>query len=403
MTPTIAEHSLEDDLRVLRAYDEQIHVKQRQRDVRFVLLMALTGLLALAALWTEDMLLRLVLMVAGVCSLVFAVEAQWGQRHFVFPEEELKRVAASGLPEVSEMLSRFDADAGGRNSTMPREERAAIHAALKTYFETIPTTSGVFEGKAGEYWDKMVQHWGGYSPDVAIAIIEAFVRLNDARILSKLLLLDHEEAPTSNMKRVREAARDAIPLLSARADFGSKQDIPAQIDEYHKLVGMDQNSLVFRAERPLWLRHALTFLLPTLSKQDTAVLDKSHRERLRWLLRQFSGTSVSAIGRSDAEFKQAVLLCLGNIEDVDAIPAISTLAHMDAPMSYEQETRALARKQLARLQKIQSKLAVGETLLRASSAPATGQDQLLRPAALTEETQADLLLRPHAEGGKDNS
>ena len=135
--------------------------------------------------------------------------------------------------------------------------------------------------------------------------------------------------------------------------------------------------------------YSLTQLLPTLTKDDAELLDRKHRELLYALCK------IDKYKRNYSELKQAIVLALGNIEDTDAIPTIVVLAYMEAPTDHEQDTRSLARKQLALLTKIKEKQKVGSMLLRASDAPATAQEQLLRPAHATTETQPETLLRAH--------
>ena len=135
--------------------------------------------------------------------------------------------------------------------------------------------------------------------------------------------------------------------------------------------------------------YSLTQLLPTLTKADTELLDKKHRELLYALCKS------NQYKRNYSELKQAIVLALGNMEDTDALSTIFHLAHSDAPTDHEQDTRTMAKKQLAILTKIKEKQKVGSMLLRASDAPATAQEQLLRPAHATQETQPETLLRPH--------
>lgn len=388
MTNAVATTSFEEDLRAVQEYIEHRHAQDRAK-IGVVALMMVSAILFVSSLVNMGVTLNLTLLGVSVVCFVGAVIVGDKSGRVHLPKTTLQRVAMSGDVRAAEALFVIFALA-------PAKDKADCEAALAAYFRALPTLE-IYAGSHSiqHSLDNILGSQREWHPDLAVAAIEACVRLNFTAILPRLLWIGECAAPTQPMRHVRDAAQEAIPALTAHADFGALNDIPAQIDELYRQMLLNQNPSLIFSERQLWLRHALTNLLPQLSKHNAAILDKKHRDRLHWFVRQFYGYSVGASGRSDAEFKQAILLCLGNIEDIEAIPAIKAVAHMEAPTDYEQETRALARKQLARLEEIRDRLAVGGTLLRASEAPATGQDQLLRPAAPTQEEHAELLLRPH--------
>jgi hypothetical protein len=398
MTTTPATISLEDDLRALLDYDHQMRANERGQAFGCVTALGMLAVSQMLASWLEAPALGWIGAVGLIGGVAVAQVYYSRKRRLALPYDVLARVAASGDVRASDALVRFHYSALDENPVMETQDADRIIAVVCTYFSALQTMDGVLDSDAGKHWIRVVQQWGSGRTEVALAIIEACVRLNYADILPKLLVLSDREAPTGTMKQIRQAARDAIPLLSAHADFGSKVDIPAKLDElFRLLVVVNQNNSINLGERHLWLMHALTVQLPLLSKGDV-VLEKKHRHRLHQFLRSGAAAVNNVMGRGEWEFRQAIVLCLSNLEDVEAIPAISAIARMEAPTDYQQETRALARKHLAKLEKIRDKLAVGGTLLRASEAPAAGQDELLRPAAPTEETQAELLLRPsHSE------
>ncbi len=285
--------------------------------------------------------------------------------------------------------------------------REPVLTTLAAKIRNEPSSSRLIDGLtlrekllnlSSEALEKATYRSSNQYTDFALAIVETLMRWNMVEALPTLLVNSNMSAPTGNAKRVRDAIREAIIHLSAQVDFGQKSNLPGMIAELQRLTHL-QTSGTGDSSRWLWLKHALTYLLPTLTKADAELLPKKSRLRLYGWLRATNDYSQLVMGRSGSEFKQAILLALGNMEDTDALSAIADVAYMEAPTDHEQQTRALARKQRDLLTKIKEKQAVGSMLLRASDAPATPQDQLLRPAHPTVETvEAEQLLRPQNGG-----
>ena len=312
----------------------------------------------------------------------------------IFPQNALDRIAASSEPQALGFLFElYDTNDERMHKTAAEALTQAIEKAqLPQIMINSLTFRENLQNLVTEQLTKSRYH-SNHDAALLIAALETAVKWNITEIVPKLLVVSDHSAPTTNLKRVREAAREAVALLSAHANFGTKAEIPAMIDEFHRL-GQMQTYSTEEGLRRVWLRHSLTYLLPTLTKADAALLTKKYRVRLRGWLRTAGEYSQIGAGRNGSEFKQATLLALGNIEDTEAIGVISDVAHMEAPTDHEQQTRALARTQLAKLATIKEKQAVGSLLLRASDAPATAQEQLLRPASPTTETsEPEQLLR----------
>jgi len=380
---------LEDDVLLLKRFDKEADSREHQT-LGLITLIGLAIGFFCAALWLPPPIVKAICSMAGAINLLYfsILRAGRNAKKILPPFEVLERVAASGDHEAAEVLLPL-------YERYQYQEGEKYDAILIQYLSALDTLDIKIDYKPlTEILAGILHRVQSSSPELSITIIETFVRCHATEVLTKLLMLSERSAPTSTLQRVRTSAREAIILLSEEADFGAVHEIPAKVKELYRLHFFSDNGSVIHTERHIWLVQALTHLLPRLTKVDAGLFDKKHRTYLHTFATGGSA-NYNSVGRSASELKQAIVLALGNMEDTDALSTIFHLAHSDAPTDHEQDTRTMAKKQLAILTKIKEKQKVGSMLLRASDAPATAQEQLLRPAHATQETQPETLLRPH--------
>lgn len=387
LTPS---YKLEDDLAILKSFHQEADFQANSTLSSLLSLLLAIGL-GFAAAFTTLVLpspsIAAICTVTSITSFVyFCVLQIKSSKKLLPPMEILMRVASSRNSQSAEVIFPLYERYQYQNSEK-------YDAMLLQYLPAFDTLDIKIDNKPlVEILTAILYRVQFSSPELALTIIETFVRCNATEVFTKLLMLGEGFSSTSPHQRVKSAAREASLLLSAKTNFGAKEDIPAKVKELYRLHFFDNGSSISN-ERHIWLAHALTQLLPQLTKADANLFDKKHRNQL-YTLAGKGYTNIST-GRSESELRQAIVLMLGNIEDTDALPVLSELARMDAPTDHERDTRTLARKHLAILTQIKEKQKVGSMLLRASDAPAIAQDQLLRPAHATEEAQPETLLRPH--------
>jgi len=378
---------LEDDIRTLDEYVlavEQAAAKSAGTGLTvFFFAAGLAGLIA-HAFW--EILLGMTIMLSAIGGAIVVQRRKAADIPLHFPEAALARLAASHDEQAIAALFRLH-----EFSLLKMQEpiaKALIAYLQKTTTPEVKIEEILLQDRLLALTTECMSSMYGGSQSHAglmVTVIETIARLDVTAALPNLIRIASVTTTVAGGQSVREAASEAVVLLSAHADFGTKADIPAKIKEFYK----DNYDVNFSPDTDSWLMYSLTQLLPTLTKADTELLDKKHRELLYALCKS------NQYKRNYSELKQAIVLALGNMEDTDALPTIFHLAHSDAPTDHEQDTRTMAKKQLAILTKIKEKQKVGSMLLRASDAPATAQDELLRPAHATQETQPETLLRPH--------
>lgn len=133
------------------------------------------------------------------------------------------------------------------------------------------------------------------------------------------------------------------------------------------------------------MARTLIRLLPQLNKETHINLTQRQRNALYRIVRASNATK-------ETRLIHATLDALLQMQDTGAIPAIRSRATAKGATPQEISLREHAQTVLIPLEELQSRLDVGNELLRASS-PISSED-LLRPAYKTEVESQEVLLRP---------
>lgn len=233
--------------------------------------------------------------------------------------------------------------------------------------------------------------------DLRLAIIAALARIGDRRDLGALYSVASAEAATRGEQAVRTAAQKCLYDLQARLDFGKAESIPdclrricapvnAQTTGHHTATYfVDADSL-----------YALISLLPQLTAPNYRQIlsQQADRDRLYSLL---TPAVIGSYGFDRVRLYREIVRTLERVGDTKAMSALRQVAVMEAPTDSARQLRAAAREALQVLRRQFEKEKIGKTLLRASAAPDTQSEELLRAAAPAESaSEPNELLRASA-------
>ena len=137
---------------------------------------------------------------------------------------------------------------------------------------------------------------------------------------------------------------------------------------------------------------ALTRLLPQVNATDNVLRSPAQRGNLNRML-------VLDNARHHTDFLVSILKALEQIGDVSSVPYVQRLANAQPVSSRERRVCDAARECLPYLKTRSELNRSSQTLLRASSATATGTDTLVRPVIVTTATDPEELVR--ASTGSD--
>jgi hypothetical protein len=234
-----------------------------------------------------------------------------------------------------------------------------------------------------------------YTLDLSLATVAAMVRIGDRRDLSALYFVASGMAATKKEQAVRTAAQKCLYDLVARLDFGPVERIPDHLKRILSPLETEANSnQTFRYLSDADSLYALIALLPQLTATNYRQIfpQQTDRDCLYSLLN--AATMGSNYGYDRLRLYRKIVSALKRVGDTGAISALRQVAVMEAPTDGAKQLRSAAREALQVLKQQFEKEKVGKTLLRASQAPDTQPDDLLRAAApAVSETDPQELLR----------
>ncbi len=228
-------------------------------------------------------------------------------------------------------------------------------------------------------------------PELHLPVIVALTQFGDRKSINPLYRLAACAAPTQREQAVRAAAQNALHVIQARTDFGGIERIPGCLRTVFGVYSGEVD-YVIEAES----LYSLLRLVPLLTRADyRRILDEDARNRLyRHLRPPLSGRFAYGQLALCREF----LALLARVGDTRAIPAVRTLARMEAPTDAQRQLRAAAKETLTALRAEALKEKESLTLLRGASAPDVAPEELLRAALPAESrTAPEELLRAAPE------
>lgn len=156
----------------------------------------------------------------------------------------------------------------------------------------------------------------------------------------------------------------------------------AQFDDIRGVVAFTEALDFNDKEVTAIAEQKLIHLLPRLQASDSALLDAAHRAILNKKL---------LIG--NANLVLAILKAYQQVGDSTALANVETLSRGTKKWDEASDVVQAARTCLPFLQAHIAQIEAQQTLLRASAESSTAPDILLRPAAPTQDTQSETLLR----------
>lgn len=225
-------------------------------------------------------------------------------------------------------------------------------------------------------------------PDFVIAILELLRLHGDREALPRVAWLVVCEAPTAHEQQVREAARVCLDYMRRRIDFGTVAAIGPNATRFNLQRDSSANW-----DALIDARLALTHLLPQMQPRDAGLLAPEERKALHFALMwgwDGYGFNYANLG---PEFHLELLSALARNGDTQALPYVREVAYGEAATPDTQRIRSAAKICLRTLEEQAAREQIGQTLLRASAAPAPNGDNLLRPATGSSCADPEELLR----------
>jgi hypothetical protein len=224
--------------------------------------------------------------------------------------------------------------------------------------------------------------------ELRLAVIAALERIGERRSFEPLYLLASGQAATKEEQTLRTAAQRGLYTLQSRVDFGGPEHIPNHVSRYGAQLDSQSRFVLQKADNLYGLLTLLPLLTPANYRQ---ILSEAERDRLYALL---TPSIIGTYSYDRLKLYREIVRTAERFRDTRAMSALRRMAAMEAPTDAERQVRTAAREALQVLRKQVEKEKVSKTLLRGSFAPEAQPDELLRPAAPTENrTDPEEMLR----------
>lgn len=263
--------------------------------------------------------------------------------------------------------------------------------------------TGIGAGQRQALCQQLYRWTSATGTDFQLALIQMLDRCGLHTELPFIAGIVAQEAPTADARRIRERARAAMPAMVARAEFGSFHQIGYYAIRYlNKPTSETSGDGRLLPEWIDWMgaRLALAEVLGKTSAQDLLKIAVPDRDLIYKCLVVEEQSAFFTMSRLEPDHFPAILGAAERAEDTRALEPVLELASREAATDDSQAVRAAAKRCLKVLEAKAAREKIGQTLLRASSAPEPAADNLLRPASGGDATPSEQL--PRAVIGNEN-